>query len=111
MSDDKQVTAEEARALRKKAEEASSERDVAVDAAMQAMGNEAEAKEEAREQHTEALSAQAQADGMNTLRHVASVRADSEARSGNRARFMLYLLTAGILAAFVVVVVWLSVRW
>jgi colicin import membrane protein len=164
--DDKEVTSEEASALREEVAEVSEERDDAVEAAIQAKGKEAEAREDAKEQHAEALSAQAsairasgreavaredareqhaealsaqasatrasgreaiakedaseqhaealsaQADAanMNTLRHVSNVRADGEARAGNRARFALYVLTTGILVVLVVVVAWFSTR-
>ncbi len=138
MADDKQVTTEEANALREKAAQASVERDVAVEVAMQAadseddaieeaieqraeavsaqasaaqaLGREAVAKENARAQHTDALSSQAEAAQMNTLRHAENVRADNEARSGNRARFMLFLMGGITLAVLVVVIMWLSSR-
>jgi hypothetical protein len=138
MAVDKQVTSEEAGALRGKAVQASIERDAAIKAAVRASGREAVAREDAREQHgealsaqaeaiqaagreaiavddareqhVEALSAQAEAAHMNTLRHVANERADSEARSGNRARFVLLLVTGIMLVVFVVVIGWLLPR-
>lgn len=132
---DKQITSEEASALRKEAAVASIERDVAVYTAVRASGREAVAiedareqqaetlhaqsfairasereavaRDDAREQHVETLSAQAETANMNTLRHLANVRADSEARGGDRARFILYLLTGTIL---VVLAAWLFTR-
>ncbi|MHB1000003.1 MAG: hypothetical protein ACYC27_12225 [Armatimonadota bacterium] len=114
------------------------ERDVALDAMTQAAGREAIAKNDAREQHTEAfnaqasairasereaaarddareqhveaLNAQAEAASMNTLRNLANGRADSEARGGDRARFVLYLMSAITFAVFVVGIGWLYTR-
>ena len=79
---------------------------MAVEAATQAKGKEAVARDDAREQHVEAISAQGEADYMNTLRRVANTRADSEAH-GNRSRFVFILLTGIIMVVLVMVVVWL----
>lgn len=78
--------------------------------AIRASEREAAARDNAREQHLEALNAQAEAASMNTLRNLANGRADSEACGGDRARFLLYLMSAIILAVFVVGIGWLYTR-
>ena len=57
--DEKQLTPEEAEELRRKAAQASVERDVAVRVAAQAKANETEARQDAKEQREQTLNAQA----------------------------------------------------
>lgn len=75
------------------------ERDTAVDAMTQAIGREALALEDAQEQHSEMLSAQATESQMNTLRHAATVRANTEARGAAGVRFQFYVVMGLVLAA------------
>lgn len=108
--DDSRLTAKEADAVLGEAVVASVERDVAIDAAAQASVNEAAAKQDARAQGVAARSAEAQAAGMNTLRHVANDRANREARDAETSRFGFYLLAGIVLVVLVVVAVWLATR-
>lgn len=106
----RQLTPEEANVVLDKAVGATIERDVAIDAAAQAMANEAAAREAARAQSVAARSAEAQTAQMDTLRHVANARADSEARDAETSRFGFYLLAGVLLVALVVLAVWLATR-
>jgi len=108
--DSRQLTAKETDALLVDAVEASVERDVAINAAARASVNEAAAKEVARTQGVAARSAEAQAAGMNTLRHAANDRADHEARDAESSRFGFYLLAGIFVLAIVLVAVWMATR-
>jgi hypothetical protein len=108
--DSRQLTVKETDAILVDAVEASVERDVAINAAARSAVNEAAAKEVARTQGVAARSAEAQAAGMNTLRHVANDRANREARDAETSRFGFYLLAGIILVALVLVVVWMTTR-
>ncbi len=95
---------------REDAREQQAEALIAQASAVRASGREAEATAVAQEQHAEAVSAQTEAAHMTTLRHLANERADSEATSGDRARFMLLLLGGIMVAALIGLMVWLWIR-
>jgi len=108
--DDKRLTPEGADTLLKAAVGATIERDAAVSAAARATANEVVANEAARAQSADARAAEARAAEMNTYRHVENARANEQARSAETSKFAFYLLSSLVVAALIVVGIWLATR-